>query len=217
MSAQEFVPAGADLDRLRKAAAGCRGCDLYQDATQTVFGRGDADARVAMVGEQPGDMEDRKGLPFVGPAGHLLRKAVDDAGLDPGHLYITNAVKHFKFKRMGTGKRRLHQTPDRTEIRACRPWLVAEFAQLRPDAVVVLGATAAKALLGPDFRITRSRGEVFPWPASAEMPDEFPQHDHAFLVATAHPSAVLRADNRDVAYESLVNDLKVVKRELDKR
>lgn len=213
--AQEFVPAGADLDELRAAAAHCRGCELYRDATQTVFGRGDAHARVVMVGEQPGDMEDKRGLPFVGPAGHLLRRAVDDAGLDPDHLFITNAVKHFKFKSTGPGKRRLHQTPTRIEIRACRPWLVAEFAQLRPNAVVVLGATAAKALLGPDFRITRSRGQVFPWPASAEAPDEFPEHDHAFLVATAHPSAVLRADNRDVAYDALVADLRVVTRELD--
>lgn len=215
MSAQEFVPAGADLDRLREAAKGCRGCGLHRDATQTVFGRGDASARVVMVGEQPGDMEDQRGLPFVGPAGHLLRRGVDDAGLDPAHLYITNAVKHFKFSLRG--KRRLHQTPDRTEIRACRPWLVAEFAQLRPEAVVVLGATAAKALLGPDFRITRSRGQVLPWPASAEAPDEFPEHDHAFLVATTHPSAVLRADNREIAYAALVDDLRVVKRELDTR
>jgi DNA polymerase len=216
-TAREFVPAGADLDKLREAAAGCRGCGLYENATQTVFGRGDADARVVMVGEQPGDVEDQRGLPFVGPAGHLLRRAVDDAGLDPSHLYITNAVKHFKFKSTGTGKRRLHQTPDRAEIRACRPWLVAEFAQLRPKGVVVLGATAAKALLGPDFRITRSRGQVFPWPASAEVPSEFAEHDHAFLVATAHPSAVLRADNREIAYDALVADLRVVKRELDTR
>jgi DNA polymerase len=217
MSAQEFVPAGADLDELREAAKGCRGCGLYENATQTVFGRGDAGARVVMVGEQPGDMEDKRGLPFVGPAGHLLRRAVDDAGLDPAHLYITNAVKHFKFKSTGPGKRRLHQTPDRTEIRACRPWLVAEFARLRPEAVVVLGATAAKALLGPDFRITRSRGQVLPWPASAEVPEEFPEHDHAFLVATTHPSAVLRADNREIAYAALVDDLRMVTRELDPR
>jgi uracil-DNA glycosylase len=213
-SAQEFVPAGADLGRLREAAGGCRGCGLYEHATQTVFGRGDATAEVVMVGEQPGDVEDQRGLPFVGPAGHLLRRAVDDAGLDPGRLYITNAVKHFKFR--PSGRRRIHQTPDRTEIRACRPWLVAEFAQLKPKAVVVLGATAAKSLLGPDFRITRSRGEVFPWPACAEVPAEFPGRDHAFLVATTHPSAVLRADNREVAYASLVDDLRVVQRELAK-
>jgi DNA polymerase len=216
-SAREYVPAGADLDRLRQAAAGCRGCGLYEHATQTVFGRGDPRARVVLVGEQPGDVEDQRGLPFVGPAGHLLRRAVDDAGLDPTYLYITNAVKHFKFRSTGPGKRRLHQTPDRTEIRACRPWLVAEFAQLKPEAVVVLGATAAKALLGPDFRVTRSRGQLFPWPASAEEPAEFPDHHGAFLVATIHPSAVLRADNREVAYAALVDDLRVVKRELDTR
>ena len=215
-SAREFIPPGADLDRLREAAAGCRGCGLYEHATQTVFGRGSAHARVVMVGEQPGDVEDRRGQPFVGPAGHLLRRAVDDAGIDPAEIYLTNAVKHFKFKRTGTGKRRIHQTPDRAEIRACRPWLVAEFAQLRPAAVVVLGATAAKALLGPDFRITRSRGQVFPWPASAEIPEEFPNHDGAFLVATTHPSAVLRADDRDTAYAALVDDLRVVQRELDR-
>ena len=212
--AEQFIPPGADLDGLRAAAAGCRGCQLHRDATQVVFGRGDARARVVLVGEQPGDMEDRKGLPFVGPAGHLLRRAVDDAGLDPGHLYITNAVKHFKFKSTGAGKRRLHQTPDRTEIRACRPWLAAEFGQLRPVAVVVLGATAAKALLGPDFRVTRSRGEVLPWPASAEAPADFPDHGGAFLVATIHPSAVLRADDRETAYKGLVADLSVVTRRL---
>jgi DNA polymerase len=216
-SAQEFVPDGADLDRLRAAAAGCRGCGLYRDATQTVFGRGAAGARVVLVGEQPGDVEDQRGLPFVGPAGHLLRRAVDDAGLAPGQLYITNAVKHFKFKRMGTGKRRIHQKPDATEVRACRPWLVAELGQLRPEAVVVLGATAAGALLGPDFRVTRSRGRVLPWPGSARPPGEFPDHDGAFLVATIHPSAVLRADNREIAYAGLVDDLRVVKRELDTR
>lgn len=215
--AARYIPAGADLDQLRAAAAGCQGCDLYRDATQTVFGRGDPHARVVMVGEQPGDMEDRKGLPFVGPAGRVLRRAVDDAALDPAHLYITNAVKHFKHRSTGPGKRRLHQTPDRSEIRACRPWLVAEFARLRPKAVVALGATAAKALLGPDFRVTRSRGQVLPWPASAEVPEEFPEHDGAFLVATIHPSAVLRADNQEIAYQGLVADLRVVAEELGKR
>ena len=207
-SAQEFLPDHADLDRLRAAAAGCQGCGLYRDATQTVFGRGAADARVVLVGEQPGDVEDQRGLPFVGPAGHLLRRAVGDAGLEPGQLYITNAVKHFKYRM--AGQRRIHQKPDPTEIRACRPWLVAEFAQLRPAAVVVLGATAASALLGPDFRVTRSRGMVLPWPDSARPPGEFPDHDGAFLVATIHPSAVLRAGNREVAYAGLVDDLKVV-------
>jgi DNA polymerase len=217
--AQQFIPPGADdLDALRSAAAGCRGCQLYEPATQTVFGRGDAHARVVFVGEQPGDMEDRKGLPFVGPAGHLLRRAVDDAGLDPKHIYLTNAVKHFRYEMRG--KRRIHQTPDRVHIVACRPWLVAEFAQLDPEVVVVLGATAAKALLGPTFRVTRSRGVLLPWPDSAQRPEEFTKVPidatgkvgsvpPAQLVATIHPSAVLRADDRDKAYGGLVDDLKV--------
>jgi DNA polymerase len=212
MSAQEFIPPDADtLDELKTAAAGCRGCELWEDATQTVFGRGAAHARVVFVGEQPGDVEDQKGLPFVGPAGHLLRKAVDDAGIDPAGIYITNAVKHFRYEMRG--KRRIHQTPGPQHITACRPWLIAEFRQLRPEIVVVLGATAAKALFGPDFRVTRSRGQLLPWPASAKHPEDFPVAEiHA--VATIHPSAVLRADNRDVAYQGLVDDLKVVAKQL---
>jgi DNA polymerase len=212
MSAQEFIPPDADtLDELKTAAAGCRGCELWEDATQTVFGRGAAHARVVFVGEQPGDVEDQKGLPFVGPAGHLLRQAVDDAGIDPAVIYITNAVKHFRYELRG--KRRIHQTPGPQHITACRPWLVAEFQQLSPEIVVVLGATAAKALFGPDFRVTRSRGQVLPWPASAKHPEDFPVAEiHA--VATIHPSAVLRADNRDVAYQGLVDDLKVVAKQL---
>jgi DNA polymerase len=213
--AEHFVPDDAtELDQLRAAAATCRGCHLYRDATQTVFGRGGAQARVVMVGEQPGDVEDVQGLPFVGPAGRLLRKAVDDAGIDPAQLYITNAVKHFKFRQ--TGKRRLHQTPDRVEIIACRPWLVAEFALLRPELVVVLGATAAKALLGPSFRVTQSRGSVLPWPASAQRPEDFPSVEGK-LVATIHPSAVLRADDREAAYGGLVADLSVAAKALAAR
>lgn len=205
--AEHFVPQTyTGLAELRTAAAGCRGCHLYRDATQTVFGRGGEQARVVMVGEQPGDVEDVQGLPFVGPAGRLLRRAVDDAGIDPAGLYITNAVKHFKFRQ--TGKRRLHQTPERQEIVACRPWLVAEFSLLRPELVVVLGATAAKALLGPSFRVTQSRGMVLPWPDSAQRPQDFPR-EQAKLVATIHPSAVLRADDRDAAYKGLVADLTV--------
>ncbi len=216
--AGEFVPAEATtLDQLRAAAGGCEGCDLYQNATQTVFGRGAAHARVIMVGEQPGDVEDQQGLPFVGPAGHLLRRAVDDAGIDRAQLYITNAVKHFSFT--PRGKRRIHQTPDRIQITACRPWLVAEFSLLRPDVVVALGATAGKALIGPSFRVTQSRGVPMPWPASAQRPQDFtPAHAPtaplaptlAQLVATIHPSAVLRADDREGAYTGLVADLKVV-------
>ncbi|WP_306209506.1 UdgX family uracil-DNA binding protein [Actinoplanes sp. RD1] len=207
IGAQHFVPADAhELDELKAAAAHCRGCELYEDATQTVFGRGNADARVVFVGEQPGDVEDQKGLPFVGPAGRLLREAVDDAGIDPGSVYITNAVKHFRFELRG--KRRIHQSPGPTHITACRPWLVAEFAQLKPELVVVLGATAAKALLGPSFRVTRSRGQLMPWPASAQHPEDFPVAEVQAL-ATIHPSAVLRADDRDAAYAGLVEDLKV--------
>jgi uracil-DNA glycosylase len=206
--AQSFLPAEAGtLDQLRTAATECQGCDLHQYATQTVFGRGAAHARVVLVGEQPGDVEDQQGLPFVGPAGHLLRRAVDDAGIEPSQLYITNAVKHFSFTMRG--KRRIHQTPDRAEIAACRPWLVAEFALLRPDVVVVLGATAAKALLGPSFRVTQSRGVAMPWPDSAQRPDDFPV-EPAQIVATIHPSAVLRAEDRESMYNGLVSDLKVV-------
>ncbi|SCF31115.1 DNA polymerase [Micromonospora viridifaciens] len=222
--AQEFIPPQADtIDQLRAAAAGCQGCELYRDASQTVFGRGDESARVVFVGEQPGDMEDQKGLPFVGPAGRVLRRAVDDAGIDPGHIYLTNAVKHFRFELRG--KRRIHQTPDRVHITACRPWLVAEFARLRPEVVVVLGATAAKALLGPAFRVTKQRGELLPWPNAAQRPQDFQRVPvdsagkvadvpEAQLLATIHPSAVLRADNQDVAYEGLVADLTVAARAL---
>lgn len=212
VGAQEFVPDTTSLDELKAAAPGCRGCELYQDATQVVFGRGDAHAKVVFVGEQPGDVEDQKGLPFVGPAGHLLRRAVDEAGMDPRHIYITNAVKHFRFELRG--KRRIHQTPDRVHIEACRPWLVSEFALLKPKVVVVLGATAAKALLGPSFRVTQSRGQVLPWPDSAQRPQDFPVGP-AKLVATVHPSAVLRADNREIAYNGLVADLKVAAGVLD--
>ncbi|WP_329108475.1 UdgX family uracil-DNA binding protein [Micromonospora sp. NBC_01699] len=214
--AQEFIPPGArSLTALRTAAASCEGCDLYAEANQTVFGRGAAHARVVMVGEQPGDVEDREGVPFVGPAGRVLRRAVDDAGLDPAQLYLTNAVKHFRHT--VRGKRRLHQTPDQTHIVACRPWLVAEFAVLRPEVVVVLGAIAAKALLGPAFRVTRERGVLLPWPESAQRPEDFTRRSSTAngpveptrLLATIHPSAVLRSDDRDTAYAGLVADLTV--------
>jgi DNA polymerase len=211
-----FVPVTDDLDRLRESARSCRGCGLYRDAIQTVFGEGPPDAHVVMVGEQPGDIEDRRGAPFVGPAGKVLDRAIVDAGLDRAGTYVTNAVKHFKHRPAAPGKRRIHQTPDSTEIVACRPWLVAEFALLRPHAVVVLGATAAKALLGPSFRVTRSHGEPLPWPAAAYHPEDFAGevHDGAFVVATIHPSAVLRADDRDAAYDGLVADLRVVAKAL---
>jgi uracil-DNA glycosylase family protein len=211
-TAAPFVPTTDDLDVLRESAKGCQGCHLYRDATQTVFGQGPPESRVVMVGEQPGDIEDRRGAPFVGPAGKLLDQAIEEAGLDRDRTYVTNAVKHFKFKPAPRGTRRIHQNPDRTEIVACRPWLIAEFALLRPQAVVLLGATAAKALLGPDFRVTRSRGVLMPWPDSAQRPEDFAggTHDGAFVLATIHPSAVLRADDRDTAFKSLVDDLRVV-------
>jgi uracil-DNA glycosylase family protein len=202
------VPAGADLDALRLAARSCTGCDLYRNATQTVFGRGRSAARLVFVGEQPGDVEDKRGEPFVGPAGVLLRRAVGDVGLDPDDLYITNAVKHFKFT--PRGKRRIHQTPDRVEIMACRPWLLAEFAQLDPKIVVALGATAGQALLGPSFRVTKSRGVLMPWPESAYHPEDFAQPGgSAQVLATLHPSAILRAEDRDTAYAGFVKDLQV--------
>jgi uracil-DNA glycosylase len=207
VGAQPWVPPQPQsIEQLKTAAAGCEGCELYADATQTVFGRGAPDARIVFVGEQPGDVEDQQGLPFVGPAGRLLRDAVDDAGIDASDVYITNAVKHFRFELRG--KRRIHQTPGPAHITACRPWLVAEFSLLKPQLVVILGATAGKALLGPSFRVTQSRGRLLPWPASAQHPGDFPVAEIQAL-ATIHPSAVLRADDRDTAYRSLVDDLKV--------
>jgi len=203
------------MDALRKASLGCTGCALHEGTTQTVFSKGPVSARLVFVGEQPGDVEDRRGEPFVGPAGKLLDKAVVDAGLDPTDIYTTNTVKHFKFRSDGPGKRRIHQTPDAADVNACRPWLLAEFALLSPDLVVALGATAAKALFGPAFRVTKSRGVLMPWPAAAVAPEAF-RHSgddgdrvSAFAMATVHPSAVLRADNVDLAYDGLVADLKV--------
>jgi uracil-DNA glycosylase len=212
--APDFVPTGATLDRLRQAALACTGCPLHLDTTQTVFSRGPATARMVLVGEQPGDVEDRRGEPFVGPAGQLLDRAIEAAGLDPADLYTTNAVKHFKHKATASGQRRIHETPNAADVAACRPWLLAEFAMLAPDVVVALGATAGKAMFGPAFRVTRSRGVLLPWPASAERPADF-DHDHedgdrsAFALATIHPSAVLRADDSEAAFNGLVADLKV--------
>ena len=214
VSAAEFVPKAADLDGLRSAALNCQGCDLHQNASQTVFSKGPVSARVVLVGEQPGDVEDRRGEPFVGPAGKLLDRAIEDAGLDPKDTYTTNAVKHFKFTLSSNGKRRIHATPDTHEVGACRPWLVAEFALLDPQVVVALGATAGRSLFGPSFRVTKSRGLLLPWPASAVDPETFVRADEgtsgsAFALATVHPSAVLRADDRDAAYKGLVADLAV--------
>jgi uracil-DNA glycosylase family protein len=206
-TAAAFVPPGADLGGLREAAQGCQGCELYKDTTQTVFGVGSPTARVVFVGEQPGDQEDRQGLPFVGPAGKLLDRALEDVGIDRSEAYVTNAVKHFRFTRAGEGKRRLHKTPDAVHITACKPWLTAELTILDPEVVVCLGATAARALLGPSFRVTKQRGILFPGP---DRPEEDAARHNPFLLATIHPSAVLRADDRDAAYNGLVADLRVV-------
>jgi uracil-DNA glycosylase len=202
--ARPFVPARGGLPALRRAAAGCRGCPLHRDTTGTVFGAGDTDARVLLVGEQPGDQEDRRGEPFVGPAGGLLDRVLDEAGIDPAQTYVTNAVKHFKFEyaRAGRGKRRIHKAPSLRELAACGPWLAAELALVRPEVIVLLGATAGKALLGSSFRVTRQRGALL---------EEEVHGRRERLVATIHPSAVLRADpeDRDAVRGGLVSDLRV--------
>ena len=203
-SAAPFVPVGADLAGLAAAAAGCRGCHLYQNATQTVFGEGAPDARVVLVGEQPGDVEDRRGRPFVGPAGKLLDRALEEAGIDRSIAYVTNAVKHFKFTMAAGGKRRTHAKPDAVEVGACRPWLTAELAVLDPEVVVLLGATAGQALMGSSFRVTKSRGVLLPWPAGDDAGTQAP-----YALATIHPSAVLRAEDREGVYAGLVTDLRV--------
>jgi uracil-DNA glycosylase family protein len=207
-SAREFVPRSHDLEDLEAAVQGCRGCDLYRDASQAVFGEGSSTAQVMLVGEQPGDQEDRAGRPFVGPAGKLLDKALVEAGIDRDSVYVTNAVKHFKFTRAERGKRRIHKTPSRTEVVACRPWLIAELTTIQPDLVVLLGATAAKSLLGNAFRITAHRGEALTLPADDDTVrlDIVPQ-----IVATVHPSSVLRGrpEDREQAFDALVADLRV--------
>ena len=191
------------LDALREAARSCTDCPLYKDATQTVFGEGDARARIMLVGEQPGDVEDREGHPFVGPAGRILDKALDAAGIARRVIYITNAVKHFKWE--PRGKRRIHKTPAQREIEACYQWLEGEMETVKPKVIVCLGATAAKALLGPRFRITRQRGQV---QSREGLPD---------AIATWHPSYLLRLKDRpggDEAYAQFVGDLKVAARYL---
>jgi uracil-DNA glycosylase family protein len=183
VGAEDFLPERRSLRALREASQGCRGCGLYRGATQTVFGDGGPRAELVLVGEQPGDREDIEGHPFVGPAGRLLNQALEEAGIDPKKAYITNVVKHFKFTRKG--KRRIHKTPTAEEINACFPWLEAELAQVKPRALVCLGATAAKALLGRDFRVSRDRGKLL-------------ESDLAPVVmATVHPSSVLRAPDEE--------------------
>ena len=192
-----FVPVGSSLDGLRAAALGCHGCELYADATQTVFSKGSPTARVALVGEQPGDVEDQRGAPFVGPAGQLLRRALGEAGIEMSSVYLTNAVKHFKWRRQG--KRRLHERPNHEEVMACRLWLDMEIDAVRPAALVALGATAAGALLGPSVRVTKDRGRKL---ASTLAP---------LVTVTVHPSSILRSADeasRAHAYEQFVADLR---------
>jgi uracil-DNA glycosylase len=205
-TAAPFVPKGADLETLKKAAAECRGCDLYKNATQTVFGDGSPDARIVFVGEQPGDVEDQQGKPFVGPAGKVLDRALVEAGIDRELTYVTNAVKHFSFTG-GGGKRRIHKTPDTVAINACKPWLVAELTVIDPEVVVALGATATRALLGTTVKVMRDRGKLMPWPPRGPLDEASTQS--GFVMVTIHPSAVLRADDREAAYAGLVADLKI--------
>jgi uracil-DNA glycosylase len=191
------LPRARTIAQLRSLATGCRACGLWARATQTVFGDGPTDARLLVVGEQPGNSEDLEGAPFVGSAGRLLDRAMVDAGIDRETVYVTNVVKHFKWRRAASGKKRIHQKPDRAEVEACRPWLMSEVSRIHPELIVCLGATAAQALLGRDFRVTRQHGEVM----DSELGPS---------LATIHPSAVLRApdDVRDETYAGLVADLK---------
>ena len=192
-----------DLDKLRRQARKCQDCPLWANATQTVFGAGDPHARVMLVGEQPGDEEDKKGLPYVGPAGRLLDRALEAAGVERGHLYVTNAVKHFKWQ--PRGKRRLHKTPAQREIDACHQWLEREVQTVKPHVIVALGATAAKAVIGPHFKVSVQRGQFVD---SALAP-------HVF--ATFHPSALLRLreeEEKEAAFKQLVGDLKLIQKAL---
>jgi uracil-DNA glycosylase len=195
-----FIPEAKTLPVLRDAVQECRGCDLYLHATQAVFGEGKARSSAVLIGEQPGDEEDRKGHPFVGPAGRLLDRALDEAEIDRAAVYVTNAVKHFKFAERG--KRRLHKKPSGPEIRACRPWLEAEILLIRPEVIVCLGATAAQTVFGPQYRVTLERGKfvAHPWAPQA--------------TSTVHPSAILRApdeEQRHLEFERFVADLKKVR------
>jgi uracil-DNA glycosylase len=198
---ESFIPPKPTLESLRKAAASCKGCDLWRNATQTVFGEGSRSARIVMVGEQPGDREDLAGHPFVGPAGALLDKALAEAGIERAQVYVTNAVKHFKWTPAERGKRRIHKKPRYSEIQACRPWLDAELSVVKPEVLVCLGATAAQTLLGRDFSVSRRRGELLESPLAP------------FVIATVHPSSVLRAiddESRHAQYRAFVEDMKKV-------
>lgn len=187
---------------IARAAQECRGCDLFRDTTQAVVGAGPGKATVALVGEQPGDREDILGEPFVGPAGRLLDEALAAAGLDPGSVFRTNAVKHFRHT--DRGGKRIHKSPTRWQVAKCEPWLLAELDVVGPRAAVILGATAGRAAYGADFRVGEARGRRLPWPS------RWPARNGEFSVATAHPSAVLRSRRRHEDFEALVRDLRVV-------
>jgi DNA polymerase len=197
-TAQRFIPPRTSLSQLKEIAKGCTACDLYKRGTQTVFGAGATKAKIVLVGEQPGNEEDLQGMPFVGPAGKILDKALAEAGIDRTQTYVTNIVKHFKWE--PRGKRRIHKKPGALEIAACKPWFEAEVAQLKPDVIVCLGATAAQALLGRMFRVTQRHGELIRDTAIAPI-----------VVATIHPSSILRApdeDARHAAMGMLIDDLR---------
>jgi uracil-DNA glycosylase family protein len=200
MTAVDYLPERRTLPSLREAVQGCRGCSLYAKATQAVFGEGPTKAEILMVGEQPGDQEDRRGKPFVGPAGRILSEGLEEAGIDRTQVFVTNIVKHFKFERRG--KRRIHKRPAAEEIKACRPWLDAELDVVKPKALVALGATAAQDLFGRSFRVTKQRGEPLDFPFAP------------LVMATIHPSAILRADDdqRDEEYRRFVEDLEALAR-----
>ena len=205
-TAADFIPDRLSLTSARDAAKDCQGCDLWMRGTQTVFGEGSRKAELMLVGEQPGDAEDLSGHPFVGPAGKLLDRALADAGLDRGAVYVTNVVKHFKWE--PRGKRRIHKKPSASQIAACRPWLDTEIALVKPGAIVCLGATAAQALLGRAFKVTAHRGELVPSPLAA------------IVVATVHPSSILRApddESRHVEMKKFIDDLRAVARALSSR
>jgi uracil-DNA glycosylase len=196
------VPAHANIEQLRRVAADCKGCELWKPATQVVFSAGNPRAPLALVGEQPGDVEDREGIPFVGPAGRLLQDALEEAGVPKEDVYVTNAVKHFRFTQRG--KRRIHATPQVAHIKACRPWLEAELSVVDPALIVCLGAVAARSLLGTTFRVTKQRGQVLDLTTPIGV---------RRVLATVHPSAVLRAtsEDRNAAFAGLVADLRTAK------
>jgi uracil-DNA glycosylase len=205
--AQQWVPKDAPIAQLREAAEACRGCELWATATQVVFSTGSPHARMMMVGEQPGDKEDQQGEPFVGPAGTLLRRAVDEVGIDLEDVYLTNAVKHFRFEQRG--KRRIHQKPELGNMVACQPWLDAELAAVDPELIVPLGATAVRVLLGPDVRVTKQRGQL--------ITEDTPLGPRRF-VPTVHPSSILRGPSsaRHEAFEAFVADLRTAARALSR-